>query len=214
MASRARTLEQVNSEYPIILIDTSALLSTFKYNGNDNFSEKKSRSELFESSAVFYREFLEGGGIFYITPSVIREFINSSCAYYKRMIKKEGVISKERIEYHRQVKKEHLEKGRLVRLLEDRELILELDEDEKEKYMRLNNKHYHEGMKRGLSEVDFDLINSGATVSMTRIPTALISNDIAIFHLWRKYLKKDTLDKDKLGFFTRKGFDVFKKEKS
>ena len=67
MSRRGISLEKISEDYPIILIDTSALIGYLVSGGAVNTSV---------DSAHFFRKHIEGGKNFYFTPSVFKEYSN------------------------------------------------------------------------------------------------------------------------------------------
>ena len=67
MSRRGISLEEISEDYPIILVDTSALIGYLVSGGAVNTSV---------DSAHFFRKHIEGGKNFYFTPSVFKEYSN------------------------------------------------------------------------------------------------------------------------------------------
>ena len=142
--------------------------------------------------------------------NLLAEFYANSGGQYLSLITK-GVFDEyhERVSYlrvrkrGRELKKKILNDGR----------ILELKENEKLIHGNLINKYdyFHEDF--GISEVDLDLIISGAVTSEKRKNTAIISNDNGIFDSGEYFLNLEKKYKKKLGFFYRISRNEFSREK-
>jgi len=87
---RGLSLEEVSKEYPITLLDTSALLEKLSLTLKGSITEKISHVEEEIDSAIFFREFLESGGNFYVTPNILEEYLSRTNYPYKKKIKKNG----------------------------------------------------------------------------------------------------------------------------
>ena len=215
MSTRRRTLEEISERYPFILVDTSTLSwSSF---GNTktglDFEGIMSISEDKIKSAIFFKEFLEGGKNFYVTQFILREYARNAYYPYSKIIKNRKNISKKGLELYRKKREESREIGKLVRAFEENGGILELDEDERKLYGQMSRKYSFLKRKRDISEADYDFLISGVVVSMKRDLTSLISNDFKILYSWIDLLKKEKLTTEQLGFFIRKEFNVFKRGK-
>ena len=215
MSTRRRTLEEISERYPFILVDTSTLSwSSFgniktglDFEGIMSISEDKIKS------AIFFKEFLEGGKNFYVTQFILREYDHTSHYPYSKIIKKRKNISRKGLELYRKKREESREIGKLVRAFEENGGILELDEDERKLYGQMSRKYSFLKRKRDISEADYDFLISGVVVSMKRDLTSLVSNDFKILYSWIDLLKKEKLTPEQLGFFIRKEFNVFKRGK-
>ena len=216
MATRIKTLEEIGKRYPFILVDNSSLnWSSFERIETNllDFERKMSISEERIKSAILFKEFLEGGKNFYITQLILREYDRSAYYPYSKKIKNRKNNSKKNLELHRKRREESKEIGKLARSFGENCRILELNEDERKLYDKMSRKYSFLKRKRDISEADFDFLISGAVVSRTRDLTSLISNDFGIFYSWMELLRREKLTPEKLGFFIRKDFNVFKRGK-
>ena len=99
------SLEEVSKEYPIMLIDTSTLLGILRTKSRATIGEKISNEEEKINSAIFFREFLENGGNFYLTPNILEEYLSRTNYPYKKMIKKNSRnLQKEKLILMRKIK--------------------------------------------------------------------------------------------------------------
>lgn len=216
MATRIKTLEEISEKYPFILVDTSSLTwASFKNIETSllDFEGTMSIPVEIGKSAIFFKEFLEGGKNFYVTQFILREYNHSAYYPYNKIIKKYKNISKKSLELYRKKREVSKEVGKLVRAFEENYGILELDENERKLYGKMSRKYSFLKRKRDISEADFDFLISGFVLSRTRDLTSLISNDFGIFYSWIDLLKREKLTPETLGFFVRIDFNSFKRGK-
>ena len=150
---------------------------------------------LFDSSALMNKR-----------NNLFEEFFEDKGGQYLSLLTK-GVFD----EYH-EYSPSFLER-RKVRWLKKKILsygkVLELKEDEKLIHRILIKKYVHFREDFGISEVDLDLIISGAVISVTRKNTAIISNDNGIFNSWSYFLDLEEKYQKSLGFFYRVSYNRF-----
>lgn len=209
MARKQKSFKGVTLEYPITLIDTSALL-TFKDDGleRDDKSHEAQilRSQMNLDSARFFRGFLENEGRFYITPSVLEEYRPRSL---------EDVNPSRGLEYklfkERQIGDE--ERKKLIYLLESGGMVYSLSDEEQDEYNFLNNKYSYLRHRGVVGDVDFNLLISVVSVSKKgKRPACLISGDRGIRNYWKEIGIGERMSPEKFGFFVRIDTDVFQRE--
>ena len=187
MSRRGVSLEEISEDYPIILVDTCALI------GYQGFSEVVNarvdsaysyRINMEVDSAIFFKKYINEGVGIYVTSFVFREYSigSSSSSYIKDLL--DAIQSNSR--------------------------ILQLDEDERKLYNEISRKHHGVKNKFGLGYTDCDFLVSGIA---RKEPVALVSNDIGILHAWKFLLMKEGLSLDELSFLIRIGNETFKKIK-
>ena len=187
MSRRGISLEEISEEYPIILIDTCALIGYYGYSKSDN-ANYDSIYNVYVDSANFFKKYIDDGMEIYVTSSVFKEYSDgdSSSVYRKN----------------------------LLHAIQSNSRILKLDEDERKLHNEMSRKYYVIKDKFGLGYTDYDFLISGGILSKVRKePVALISNDMGIFHAWKFLLMKENLDLDGLRFIIRIGNETFKKMK-
>jgi predicted nucleic acid-binding protein len=213
MKSELKSLNDITLAYSTVLLDTCALL--YPLNGSLSRSnartikEKILISEQMRDSAIFFKEFLEEGGNFCVTPLIIGEYIKGSYYSYKNRIKKGRGPKGDLLEFHRKRKEESEEMRRLIRVLEDNRRIFQLDEDEQRIYRGLREKYSKTLRRNELRETNIDFLVSGVVVSKTRNPTCLISNNFRILRSWGDILNLEKIPYRQLRFFLRRDFDAF-----
>jgi len=216
MSRRARSLGEISERYPFILVDTSTLSWSSIEDIETSPSDFEIRMALPEEkmrSAMFFKEFLEGGKNFYVTPLILRQYDHNTHYPYGKIIKNRKNLSRKGLELYRKRRETSREIGKLVRAFEGMGGILEFDEDERRLYGKMSSKYSFLKKRRDISEANFDFLISGVVVSMKRGLTSLLSNNFLIFYSWIDLLKKEKLTPEQLGFFVRKDFDVFKRGK-
>ena len=147
-----------------------------------------------------------------MTPFVLKEYSGGGKYNFKNRIKsKGGKMTRDELEYHRQIKREKLEKGRLIRLLEESKRVVMFNENEKELYEEMKRKCSLAGIKKGLSDADLDLLVSGAVISQIKGNTCLVSNDFPLLFTWVNFMRQGRINKRRLGFYLRNNFNEFKR---
>ena len=213
MAKRLKSLEGVASESPIVLLDTSALLSFLRDTRNAiDFRGKTEHSEIARKSAVFFREHKMRSN-FYVTPGVLNQYLRKQSYPYRKAIRKnisgEG-FNPDRVEFYRAMRKDDKERRKLIEEFESNGRVLILNDGEKE-FSRDFDKYLPFKRESGLSETNFDLLVTGMVVSVTRNPVSLISNNFKILEVWKKILIGESVSPRQFGFFFRQKFDFFER---
>jgi len=208
---RELSLEEVSKEYPIMLLDTSVLLGELGPRSEEDIEKKILKLKREMNSAIFFREFLESGGDFYLIPNILKEYLSGTNYSYKKIIKKNGGhIQRERLFLMRKIRDSTRERRKLASLLEERGKILKFEENEREKYEQFSHKHHALMKEEGIGINDYDLLVSGLTIAAKMEPTCIISNDFPLLYSWRKVLKIEGIGPNQLGFFVRKNFNGFR----
>ena len=76
MSRRGISLEEISEDYPIILVDTCALIGEIDGEG---YNMKR-------NSANFFREYVDNGKGIYITPSVFKEYSNGGYSLHRKRL--------------------------------------------------------------------------------------------------------------------------------
>ena len=175
MSTRVWNLERISKNYPLVLVDTCALISPIGYWG----------FEAAEKSVDFFdKKFKEIDGMS-VTKSVLEE--------YSR-----GINSSRRRRFTDELKHK----------------ILQLDGGERLWYKELYESYSGVGDKFEVGGIDIDFLLSGIVVCEARkTPVALISNDTKMIRPWKFLLIGACLTAKEVGFFVRKGEDIFKTTK-
>lgn len=210
------TLDDIVSDYPIMLIDTSVLLKSLtdkitlvQLNGKNIVLEKDHQFR------VELMKYLKGDMPIFITSLVSEEYLSGKHYSYKNAIKKldsRGVKNRrEQMETNRKIDAAQKEEKKLINTFEENERILKLNEKERSLYRNFYERYPDVQNMYELSETDFDLLISGAVLAQTRNFCALLSNDFGIVKGWGYFLKKEKLNIKQFGFFVRE--DGFKFER-
>ena len=213
MKPKLKSLKDVVLEYPTILFDTCALAHSLNGSsdipiGRTTTQRQISISEQTHDSAIFFREFLEAGGSFYITSLVQEEYIPNRFSTYKKKVKRGKCSTGDPLKLNRKRNEESKERNKLIGKLEENRRILQFDEHEQKRYKSLCKKYSEILRRNGLKETNIDFLISGVVVSKTRDPTCLISNNFRILYSWNDILNLEGIDSRQLGFFLRRDFDA------
>ncbi len=219
-----QTLEKIVSRYSIILMDTS-VLSHYLGGNQDPISieEKMIMLEEEHQSGTVLMDYLKKGIPCFITHLVSEEFQNRVHYPYKKMIKRAGSYKdarlipkagsykgKELLKFRRKIKAAQKERTKLIYTFQENNKILELTEDEHNLYNIFYKRYSNLSSSYKLSDVDFDLLVSGAVISQTRKSSALICNDIrGISYAWKHIRRQENISSKQFGFVLRKGINDF-----
>jgi len=213
MSRRRVSLEEISEDYPIILVDTCALLGKLRVDKTKkNIEEKILLSKMGADSAIFFREFLENGRGFYLTQNILEEYLRGTNYPYKKNAKKNsGNIQGDYLILMRKKRENSKEKRKLTSLLEELGRIFKFEENELEMYSKFSHKYCALMKEEGIRPNGYDLLISGLTSGVKRWPTCIISNDFKLLRSWKKILKIERKDPSQLGFIIRKNFSSFER---
>jgi len=217
MVKKLRSLREVFLEYPITIIDTSSLFQLLDRHPEENdgsYEAQISLSQRIFDSAIFYKEFLESGGKFYITPKVLREYKTPGDYVFRirERIARGEHLSEQELNLFYKREEDSQERMKLVEMLESKGMVLKLTKAELEEHASFCRKYDYFKSKEEIKDVDFDLLISAAVVSKMRKPhTCLISNDFGILYSWKDLRREEETRPERFGFFLRKEFDVFER---
>ena len=219
-----QTLERVVSKYSIVLMDTSVI--SHYLGGNQNpisIEEKMIVLEENHQCRIVLIDYLNKGLPCFMTSSVLEELQVGDHYNYKKMIKRASSYknarlipkagsdkAKELLELRRKIKNAQKERRKLIITFQENDRVLELNRNEIDLYNLFYKAYSGLLSLYKLSEVDFDLLVSGAVIAQTRESSALVSNDIrGIAHAWNYILRKEKISLKKFGFVNRKGINDF-----
>jgi hypothetical protein len=232
--SRLISLEDIASNYESVLIDTSSFQGVLEEypnsvmeelkdylieegssssSGRDlrhlekitNYLIKKRSFNFFVENLKYYKNCCT-------IPEVVQEIKNARDYDYKRKIKERNHKKIPHLpKLRRSIRDSNIERNRLVRLIEDEQRILKLDEEEKNLYKELYEKYKSFESYYPLHGADLPLLIYGAVRSYTKEFSAIISNDSKLGYAWRYFLKKECLSRRKFEFFVRKDICAFEK---
>jgi|TARA_Y100000310_G_scaffold107162_2_gene105612 hypothetical protein len=207
MVKKQKSFKGVTLEYPITLIDTSALLHPLE--GCPDKEDKSYQARILYSrislnSSIFFRRFLEQRNTFYVTRNVLEEYTPEPLRKVSPSHGIKYLLFNER--------QRNDEKRRdFIELLRSNGNVIQLSEREQEYYSFFNRAHKDIMDRERLSETDSDLLISGVVVSKTRGATCLISNDFGILRSWKDLVRGGKIAPEEFGFFLRKEPDVFER---
>lgn len=202
------TLENVASQYNLVLIDTCALVSVLGLERPD-YIEGKIDYYTFQGKLMdFWSENIPFYSEIYSVQEVLEELTNTQKYNYKKHIKRNG-SSSYTTNLGRSIKKGNKSRRKLVNLFDEQERILKLNSVEKVVYQNLYEEYDELIAQHKLKGADFPLLISGAAISEIQSPTAIISNDFGIFNSYKFLMAEENLNPNQFGFFVRRGEDTF-----
>ena len=200
------TLEDIASEYSVVLIDTCVLSITF---GKSPQNPEEKKDELMENYE-FRKEMMRGlemGFPIFITKLVYEEYLNKPHYDYKEALKvidrRKGKNSKLLKKVARQIRDAEREERKFMNMFKDMESILKFDGNEKDSYDQFYEKYLMLKEERDLSEADYDILISGIVVGQTRGFPTILSNDFGIVNAWRDFKRMRRINSYHFGFFIR-----------
>lgn len=200
-------LDDLCEEFDILLIDTSALVRPLEeIVKKDKLRDRINTKKTEENSSIFFNKFMKGKGVFYITREVLKESYSKGNPPISEIFprSKRSNLSKKEQEYYSSVCSFRKERNNLLRSFrKDKKLIL-LNNSEKRKYDEFFNRNLFLKDRNRLSIVDYDLLITGAVLSITRGDTVILSNDFPLLYSYRSLVNKESFDQGKYGFFIRR----------
>lgn len=208
-------IDDLCKEFDNFLFDTSALNSPLI--NSKEYSPLRKRTERIRAekdSDIFLRRYLQRKPEFMTTIKVKNECKNKNEQFgIRETFNKYDFIKisrKERILY-KEICSEKKEWKKLIKVFNKKGRIVHQTEKEKERWDFLYNKYAIAKSKYNLSEVDYDLLITGAVLSNSRGKTAILSNDFPLYYAYSKLIKHENLDPSKYGFFIRIKKEFFSK---
>ncbi len=201
-------LKRINEQYPIILIDTSAISTYLSSNPNNgNEKEKTNINRLGISSAEFVIKYLQRGGNIFITPNIEEENCPKSKYKFKKSIKKMDRAPKKQrknlLNLQRSIRESIKIKKKMINLFEKKGKVLDLTQTEE--YQELYSRYNFLLTHFKLSETDSDILISSVLLSRSN-NTALVTNDFKIFYAGKNLCVNEKIERTNLEFFVRKPF--------
>ena len=212
-------LEDIRKEFDYFLLDSSALINYLNVQDpyGSNLKNRISHKDLEADSYVLFNKYFKKRGNFFVTNQIYDEllqgklhFENIEGDHIKGILsknEKNGICKKE-LMYYGKVCLVHKELTQLLKKIKKNEKIINLNEEEKKMYLEFNkrNKSLRKTNKDTLSKLsgpDYNLLITGAVLSMTRGKTAIISNDFHLLRSYRWFTEDENIDQDKFGCFKR-----------
>jgi len=197
---RSVSLEQVVSqEGVVVLFDTCAL------EGSDDYDKTlpiPKKIKIISRKVNFLERLLElvkQSYPIYITQQVFDEAFKASPFNYNKFRRRANKVSKNISNLGRSIRDVKRLKGSLLHHFQ----IYELGQGQKQNYHMLEQMFpLIQGQYR-LSDCDFDFLLSGAAISLTQIPTILVSNDNGICFAYNLISEILRLAPDQLKFYNR-----------
>lgn len=212
--NRIYSIDVLIDHYDVILPDTcviSACTKTFKT--RDNIKKKAMNSKIQYLSYGFWEKVISNNkknNILFV-PEIVAELkkvkevkfkSNPQGIYRRRAFKKFALNTAEAV----------IKGKSLIEKIKNLGLILNLNEEDTEKYEAFYGIFKHLQEERCLLGADYPLTMKSMVVALSGEKTALISNDYGIFDCWKSLLKFRDLElRGKLDFFFRNEFNGFYK---
>ena len=92
---------------------------------------------------------------------------------------------------------------RLRALLE--RYVFSLDDSQRQFYDNYFEKYLDLSKEKKLSDTDFDLLLTAATIYQTKGNVALLSNDTALYDVWSVMVNEEDFSENRFGFLSRSG---------
>ena len=207
------TLDEMRQEYPIVLVDTSAIARYWTIDPDKSNRWINDCSDQLRLNALSFFDRLseEDTVSFYIIGGVYNELRSASKKKVKGK-KDNRFKGGKRIKIRSNGDKDRgLTKvlagntRRLGNRLKSRGFVVDLSEEEKLAKQRFESEYFGLKGEYGLSEVDFEHLSTGAVLSKSRGSTALVSLDLPLVNSWKRLVREGGCSYSSLGFFLRKG---------
>jgi hypothetical protein len=210
--SEILNLRGIAEDYPMVLFDTSALLHALEESPSGNIEDKILDIENQTNSTIFLSDFIKNCTGFYVTEGILREYLDGTNYSYKKRVKKRGGnISREELNFMRKIKDNIRGRRKLSNSLEESGKIFRIEENEEKEYQKFYRRFSYVMESKGIGFEDYKLLISSLIASIKRSPACIISNDFPLLHSWREVLKRKEMNPNQFGFFTRPGFNVYRK---
>lgn len=221
MESNGRvSLNKILSNYNKLLVDTSSLdfNGHLKFvNGETNLNIMR-RSNKLKSYHFWYDAIKsDSDSKIYITPGIFSEFsYNGDFDSFKisnlNNSKKDKFKSKSNKQYRVLVKSSINRAKNLIKLIQEKDSILTFNEFQNGVFENLLENFEHlKYQKRTLSDKNYKLFISGATLSLSGDKTAISTNDRGIMNAWIDLLSEEPFfDNDNFTLFRYCGDETFK----
>jgi len=199
-------LDDLCEEFEILLVDTSALIRPLDKEVKKSKLIDRINSERMESdSSIFFNKCLKEKGVFYITSEIFQECYKGKPLLIREVLSKyDGLkLSKKEKEYFSSVCSLKKERSHLLKSFKKEKKIISLNDLEERKYQEIFKKNLYLKKINRLSNVDYDLLITGAVLSMARENTAVLSNDFPLLYAYQSLIREGSFDREKYGFFIR-----------
>ena len=211
-----KSLEELASEDCHILLDASIMNPLGKSRKDICFGKTKEKADFTEENNKFIHEIgdiIINNSHFLTTNLVIEELSNTKHYNYKKMIKLDGQCGdKELLRLRRFISEEEKSRRRVVNAFIENNQVVSLKDEMKCMYDRMfkEYKRFMGEYNLNLSYKDLDFLLTGITLALLDKPMIFLSNDYKIFYARNKILGKESLEEQKVRFFTRVDFFKFK----
>ena len=209
---RDLTLNEISSKYQYVLWDTCAISECyFHKNKEDGSTEEKVD---YVSNLIKFKNNLEkmilNGGNFYITPGVYNELFEVKPYNLKKSVKAHpmGRVD-EFTKLWRAFRKDIKAHKRLASTFQESGKILDVNNLGIPYFQLFEQDYSFLKNQFNLSEVDFKILETAATLSKRTISSAIISNDTKLWDAYSLFMIREKKNYSWIGFFKRMGFDNF-----
>lgn len=214
-------LEDIFKKYPIVLFDNSSLVGFYEVK-RPRFEldiENKISRVIDECNYIkFLYCFVNTSPFcdrFYVTQRVFDELTYKDNFNYKKNIKMMKKTQKLNMKFTalphflRKIKERQKQKNKLINILEEKKRIFHIKSDQLLVYNYIYNMYGFFKDDFRLSETDFDLLITGATLSKMVNYSCIVSCDFGLLHSWRNFLNNENLNHNQFGFFINRNINRF-----
>lgn len=210
------TLDKICNDFKIILLDTCVLngfLECYNLARSAKLKDRINSQKEEKNSYIFFRRGLNQEKTFLITNFIFNELnCEENLSIRETLLKYDFLkISKKEYEYYHEICSRKKEKNKLLKIIKKKRKILNFSPDENIEYANYFERNFYLKSKNNLSEPDYDLLISGAVLSVSRGNTAILSNDFPLLYSYQSLIYGEKLSAEKFGFFIRPKREFFQK---
>lgn len=209
------TLDKICNNFQIILVDASAVSHFLECVGahSAKLKEKINYKTEEKNSAIFFRKYFNKRDNFLMTPLIFNELNYNGYSPIREILSKYNLlkISEKERRYYHEVCADKKEKNKLLKIIKKKKRILGFNPDENIEYTNCFERNFYLKSKNKLSGPDYDLLISGAVLSIFRGNTAVLSNDFPLLKSYNSLIYREKLNTEKYGFFIRPKREFFQK---
>ena len=215
-------LEELTKNFKIVIFDSSALNLLIDFDSH-NLVERLQTCQKRTEALRFVKNYAKEHEGVYITEMAFEKLKAGNYHHIPKkrrtdakhfsLIKETPEERKSEYELKRQIKKESEARHSLADTFQTKDCVLHLTETEKFLHKYLFSKYEKLKFQYELSDVQYDFLTAGFTVSIERIeegPTTLVSNNPKLERFYLSVIGSNGIVKPKnVGFYTRIGIDDF-----
>jgi hypothetical protein len=198
-------IEEICNKHKFVIVDTCAFIHYIITSPHfPSMDYKLKQSNISNEVLSFWIEQIPSNPIY--TTERIKGEMNHDYRYSKAVKKNSGNQSRELLNLRRSIHKVNYCTNKLIRLLDDQERILTLNNTQKQLYNSLFDKynpHFYNS-----SDGDTDLLLSAGSLARTG-EVCIISNDTGLLNNWKLFIYNERISRQRLNFYIHKGENHF-----